>query len=305
MKRAHKRIVGLLGLVFVAAMTIFAAYLPGPDASATSTVTDTITVKVTDELPAVRIVEPDSGDSSTSLDGQIKIAYDNLSSYTLTLKYTKNDGTEGTTTIATSTSPAPHGEETFDFRSFGETYGYGRYTITLTGTGTDGSEVEDAVEYDYVAVESSASEDSETGSIYVDLEYDTDDPGVSDEERVDTIEINVYDENGDLVEGLSPIKVKAPTDKVEIPFDDPSLDLPSGNYTIVVKAYNSEGEELYKTQLTTVYYEKIGVPSTAVPDTGNFFQNLNISRTDYLLTGLGVFTLVGIGGVVFVSRRGR
>ena len=133
---------------------------------------------------------------------------------------------------------------------------------------------------------------------------------MNDEEKVDTIVINVYDEDGNLVEGLSPIVVEAPNKSVVIPFDDPNLDLPSGNYTLVVQAYNADGVELYRENSLVVYYEKIEIPDTAVPDTeapdtGGFFRNFNISRTDYLLTGLTIFTIVGISGAVFISRRGR
>ena len=310
MKRTHKKIVGLFGLVLVVVMTIFAAYLPGPGASAISTVTDTITVTVLESRPSVQILEPNSGDITSSLDGQIVVKYDNLSSYSLTVKYIKSNGTEGTQLISSSDNPDEHGEETFIFGAIGEEYGYAHYVITLSGTGVDGTPLQDSVEFDFVAVESDAKENEETGDIEVDLDYESDAPGMNDEEKVDTIVINVYDEDGNLVEGLSPIVVEAPNKSVVIPFDDPNLDLPSGNYTLVVQAYNADGVELYRENSLVVYYEKIEIPDTAVPDTeapdtGGFFRNLNISRTDYLLTGLTIFTIVGISGAVFISRRGR
>ena len=49
--------------------------------------------------------------------------------------------------------------------------------------------------------------------------------------------------------------------------------------------------------------EDIVVPSTA--DTGGLFKNLNISRTDYLVTGIGLFLVVGIGSIVFISKHNR
>ena len=41
----------------------------------------------------------------------------------------------------------------------------------------------------------------------------------------------------------------------------------------------------------------------AVPNTGGLFGALNISKTDYLITGVIVFLLTGIFGAVFIAKR--
>ena len=56
MKKTKKRVLGLLGLVLVIITTIFAAFLPGPEASAEggiTSVTDTISVRVVGSVPDI------------------------------------------------------------------------------------------------------------------------------------------------------------------------------------------------------------------------------------------------------------
>ena len=177
-------------------------------------------------------------------------------------------------------------------------YGYGDYIITVRGTGMDGVYDEEFVAFSYYPVYAEATEDDEVGGYVVDLEYSADDGSTEELGEVAEIVINVYDGNGNLVEGLSPITVTPPTNKVELPFDDYGLD--SGTYTISISAYNRDGEELYKAFEIKVDYEAI-----PVPDTGGLFQNLNISKTDYLVTGLLIFAVVGIGGIIFINKRSK
>ena len=62
MKKTPKKVLGFLGLAFVAAMTIFAAALPNPEAlAASSSMTDTIIVRVIAGTPDVNIIKPSSG----------------------------------------------------------------------------------------------------------------------------------------------------------------------------------------------------------------------------------------------------
>ena len=57
MKKTHKKILGLFGLVLVVAVTVFAAFLPAPKTQAvdTTTVTDTISVRVVGSTPVVNL----------------------------------------------------------------------------------------------------------------------------------------------------------------------------------------------------------------------------------------------------------
>lgn len=178
-------------------------------------------------------------------------------------------------------------------------YGYGEYLVTARGVGYSGVYDEDYVVFYYVPVVAEATKNDTIGGFDVGLTYSADD-GTPDTGEVAKLVINVYDSNGNLIQGLSPVTVLPPTTTVQLPFGDYGLE--SGTYTIAVSAYNSMGEELYKPYEIQVYYE---APSIPVPDTGGFMGNLNISKTDYLVTGLIIFGLVGIGGFAFIAKRGK
>ena len=300
MKKIQKRILGLLGLVLVAVMTVVAAFMPGPDASAvdTTSVTDTIQVRVLDETPSVTILSPSSGSITSSLDEPIKIGYVYLKEYHVTITYVDSEGVEHTEPLADVTTPDETGEHTYSFREIGEEYGYGKYIIRVTGKGLDGSSVQDSVGFEYAAITADAAMNDDTGTASVDLTYDTDDPGLDEDEKVAKVVIRIEDENGNAIPGIAPIVVNAPTKHVEIPFDE--YGLPSGIYRLVLTPYNASGEELYRKIVLFVKYDEM-----LVPDTGGLFKGLNISQTDYLITGLGVFLVVGIGGIVFMSKRGK
>lgn len=312
MKKTHKKILGLFGLVFVVAMTVFATFLPSPGASALSTMTDHITVVVLGDEPTASIDNPDSGDKFLTPDQVIEINYGNIKSYRVVLTYTDENGVETTATIIENNTPAEHGPDSYNFRSIAETYGYGTYVFRLEAVGNDDSALGDAVEFEYVAIEADSSSESESGNPYVDLDFDEDQDSLTEDLKIDQVVITVYDKDGNPVEDMPPIVVKPPVGQVEIPFDD--YGIPAGEYTLVVQPFNAAGDKLFETIAVTVEYdgkkvepapeeEDIVVPSTA--DTGGLFKNLNISKSDYLITGLGLFLIVGISSIVFISKHNR
>jgi hypothetical protein len=284
-------------------MTILAAFMPNNSASAATpnSMTDNVTVQVIDSVPAVEVLNPKSGEMISSLDETLKVHYDNISNFTVTITFIDENGVEHTEVIDEVEPDQEHGDLDIPFREFGADYGYGEYIIKVTGVGVDGSEVEDAVKFEYVAVTADVKMDEETGITDIKLDYADEDPDLDEEDKVAKVVINVYDEGGNIVDEISPIEVNAPGKEVTIPFDD--YNLPSGDYTIVITPYNASGKELYKELTFVVHYNGLLVPSTA--DTGGLFTNLNIAKSDYLITGVIVFSLIGIAGIVFISRKNR
>lgn len=177
-------------------------------------------------------------------------------------------------------------------------YGYGTYVVRAKGIGERGVFDEDTVVFYYVPLVATVVEDEKTGDYYVDLDYIADDGTEETAGNVKTITINVYDENDNLITSLSPIQVVAPTDKVILPMEE--KDLPTGIYKVEAIAYNAEGEMIYQPFWTQFYYEKI-----EVPDTGSFFGQFNITKTDHLLTGLIIFVAVVAGGVLIIMKTSR
>lgn len=299
MEKTQKKIFGFFGLVLVVAMTFIAASLPSSETSAISTVTDTLTVRVVSSSSDVNLTSPESGMVTTSAEQTFRLNYANVNNVTLLLTKTNLDGTTQTSTLATYDVDYGTGEKTYDINLQDAGFGYGEYVITLRGEGSGGLTDEDSVAFSYYPVVADATEDENTGETVLNLDYeayDPSNPGGTGE--VAEIEINVYDENGNLVEELSPIKVTPPETSVVIPFND--YDLPSGTYTIKTTAYDKDGNELYKAYVNHVIQKKEDIP---VPNTGGLFGALNISRADYLITGVIVFLLTGIFGAVFIAKR--
>lgn len=297
MKRTHKRILGIFGLVFVAVTTVFAASLPGPEAKATTSVTDTISVRVVGSQPNVTLKSPDPSVEDaiyTSAEQLVKVEYENIEYITVKLIYTDIDGVEHEYLLDDSEFvDYDAGEFSVTVNLSGENYGYGEYELVVEGIGYGGISDVDRFNFSYYPVAATLRKDEDSGLVYVDLDYDTE----SEDGEVEKILINVYDENGNLVTAISPIEVTAPNKSVEIPFADNNLS--SGKYTITVTAYDSEGTLLYK-PYTLPAYEHTATPA---PNTGAFFRDLNISRADYLITGLIAFFAFGIFGFVFIAKK--
>ena len=296
MKKTKKRVLGLLGLVLVIITTIFAAFLPGPEASAEggiTSVTDTISVRVVGSVPDVLNVKPINGSVFIYPDQDLSFDYENVEYLTITIRYTDKDDVEHIIPLLEKDDPESFvdyipGSYSTPLDLLAEDYGYGEYRVEIVGIGFNDVKDFETVEFALYPVVGEANE-ADDGKVYLDLQYDT------ENENINTIGINIYDENGSLVNVLSPITVNAPDMRVELPFAENNL--PTGNYRIEITAYNVEGDALYKLYITYYYYEMIPVPNT-----GALFSNLNISRTDYLVTGSIIFFLAAILGIVFIVK---
>ena len=296
MKKTKKRVLGLLGLVLVIITTIFAAFLPGPEASAEggiTSVTDTISVRVVGSVPDILNVKPINGSVFIYPDQDLSFDYENVEYLTITIRYTDKDDVEHIIPLLEKDDPESFvdyipGSYSTPLDLLAEDYGYGEYRVEIVGIGFNDVKDFETVEFALYPVVGEANE-VDDGKVYLDLQYDT------ENKNINTIGINIYDENGNLINVLSPITVNAPDMRVELPFAENNL--PTGNYRIEITAYNAEGEALYKPYITYYYYEMIPVPNT-----GALFSNLNISRTDYLVTGLIIFFLAAILGIVFIVK---
>lgn len=307
MKKTRKKLIGLFGLAFVIAMTVIASILPGPMASAISNLTDHITVVVRnpEESPAATIGSPDSGESFLTPGQEIIIDYHNIKRYKLIVTYIDENGVEHPAeTIIDRDVAGEIGPSIHNFREIAERFGYGKYTLGLEAIGDDDSLIPDTVEFEYKAIEADSSSNSEAGNPYIDLNFDSDQASLTEDLKINKVIITVYDKNGNPVSGIPPLVVQPPVEKVEMPFNQ--YGIPEGEYVLVIQPFNSAGKALFNTVTLNIVYngeEDIVVPSTA--DTGGLFKNLNIAKTDYLITGLGAFLIIGIGGIVYINSKGK
>lgn len=289
MNRAKKKLFGLLGLSLVAATTVFAASLPGPEASAVtaSAVTDTITVRVVGNKPDVNILGIENGTVFIEPQQSFSTEYEDVETVKLSLQFTDADNITHDYLLDDLFPDYYAGGKTYELNLDEEDFGWGEYLLKLDGIGFDGVPDSDLIKFYYYPFHATLDEEDD-GRVYVDLNY-------NDTVGIKRFKFEVYDENGNLVNALSPIWADAPTTRVEIPFSD--SDVASGRYTIMVTAYNEEGEMLYKPIPLEYNYEKIPVPNT-----GGVFKNLNISQKDYLVTGLLIFFIAAAMGLFFVIR---
>ncbi|MBR6505285.1 hypothetical protein IKT18_00360 [Candidatus Saccharibacteria bacterium] len=318
MKKTKKRFFGCLGLGAVVAMTAVAIALPSPQASAITTITDNLTVHVEGIEPVIDgiTVTDSSGtelqqkDTTTDPHLTVTTPYNNgvvSIHYTLTYTYTNADGTDTVTfdplmddyetgyTSGTVSKPLNLDDERFNING---THGYGHYVLTVTGVNNDGVTDEESFEFYYSPFLSSAEQNDDTGDIDINI---TD----IDTENVNTIDVYV---NGELV---GTINVDNEENIVyNYTPDDTTIEQ---DFVIVLVANDENGDPMFISDEMNVHYVPLTVPDTGPddnpddsgtgsPDTGGLFHNLNITKEDYLVTGLIAFFIVGIVGFGIVAR---
>lgn len=300
MKKAHKKALGVFGLVAVAVMTAFAAFMPVPVTQATSSLIDTVEIRIIGVSANAYITSPENNTIFTGSEQIMTYNYENVGHITVTIEYVDSGGNSQPPITIDSFDPTDEygsGLANIDFDSYG--YGYGKYIIRVVGEGNDGLTHEDAISVSYLPVTATVEEDEETSDANVSLNYN------ENSDDIDTLELNVYDKNGNLITELSPIKVAKPGKNVTIPFSETNL--PAGEYIITVTALDENGNPLHEPYELTFNYRPVEVPDTSggeaeAPDTGGFMATLNISKADYLITGLLVFFIVGVVGIYVVAK---
>lgn len=316
MKATKKNIFGLSGLFLVAAITTFAVLMPELGANATSgldiTHADEITVRVVGDAPALRFSGVESGSTLSTPEAKLKVDYENVGKLRVEVEYTDTNGEVHTYVIDEYDTGGEVGSRDVLLKLKEDPrFGYGHYKVRATAE-RDGVQnaVEDVIEFTYSPIApdvsggttggndgqtskpGSSPDNPLTGDIVVKPGIDANDSSIG------RVEVNVYDEDGKPVEGLSPQVFYPPFGDFVLPFSD--YPLTSGKYRIEMQAYDQNGNKIGEPWSYEFYYQADEMP---VPDTGAPFANLNISRQDYLLTGLIVFTLTAVLGAVLIVRR--
>lgn len=285
MKKTHKRVVGFFGLLLVAAMTIFAATLPdAPRASAiTDSVVDTLQIRVIGDTPSAKFVIPTENVDTSDPAQSYKVDYENITDLVIKLVYTNEEGVVGDEVILGEYHDLDFYPGSVENDLDLAEYGYGKFVLSTYGTSFSGNEMYlDGISFVYTPIIVSAEQDEDTGLVNARIEEYGDD--------VETVDIYFEGEY---------LKTVARDDFDEIV----KLSLgrrESGYYNLVFVAKNGSGKVLGTSYKALFYYNII-----YVPDTGGLFKNLNISKADYLITGLIIFFVFGIAAFVMIVRRER
>ncbi len=284
MKKTQKTIFGFLGLLTVVAMTVIAAVIPSPGASANS-MTDTINVRVVGSVTNVKFKKPSENTITTNDMISFAFDYENASSARLALSYTNKNGDTVSLPDYESYPDLDYGAGTengsFNIPAHG--LSYGKYVLSLYAKGAEGTEVfYDSVSVEYIPVIAEAEQNEDDGLVDLDLSDFTD--------EVEKVDIYV---DGELI---ATVDKKDFDETVKLDFGERT----SGEYKIEVIAKDADNKTLYKAYEINVHYEGLEAPNT-----GFFFQGLNISKEDYLITGLIIFFVFGVVAFGIVARGSK
>ncbi len=293
MKKAKKQLLGLFGLSFVATMTVVAANIPPQEALATSTMSDTFSVRVIGTVPDVSIRGIQNKVVFVNTNHAFNIDYENVATIKVRVTYINDKNVSSTRTILERTF-TENKVGVLDYNISDIIEGpdaFGKYVIDVDTTSSDGVFDEDTISFFYQPAKEEAVVDDVTGKHYIELEHMND---------VKEVIVNVYDKSGNIVATLPPVTVSSSTTRIEIPFE--SLNLPSGEYSLGISYLDEHGTEIHESQVSDIQFTAAEVPDAGVPDTGGLFQNLNISNEDYLISGLIVFFVFGIVALGIILR---
>lgn len=323
MKRKTKRLLGVFGLAAVMATTAIAYALPTPEAHADdgTTASDAVTiqVKVIGPGETTQLVSPANGAVLKSNIVPVEYNFQRMKVIQTNLSCASAGQAAGEAIVV----------DTFDVPADNDNTGSRKFNIDLnkwgvqadatcrvflTGKGINDTDVKDeGVEFEYRAmkVDIPTTGDGDEEKPVTDEKGDPEVViGVND--QVYSLLLQVYDAAG------NPVFVKADgteepiivgRDEFDLATGTYKLNLPmskygakSGWYDLVAIAYGQDGKEVISMNTYRFYYDP-GTPN--VPGTGTIMDNLNISRADYVVTGLIAFGAVAMFGVYLVARKSR
>ena len=302
MNKAKKKFLGCVGLFLVAAMTAVAASIPTPVGAVSDSVTDTITVIVHNRYPAAAFSNVVNNQFVSDPINDIYVRYDNASRVQLKLGYYNEYEVLQETIVGdyipTDLDPTlgiASGEVKFNINlnNFG---GYNKYTLTAIVSGS-GAYDEDIVSIYYSAVSPTFVKLAENGDPIINVAHD---------KGVANYEIQVYDLSGNP-KFTTPIFYETPNAEdsgnkdFTLPFA--SYGIETGSYIVIVTPYNADGDEIIVDENVRLELNYTRPVAPDVPDTGRFLAELNISKADYVATGLLAFFGVAIVALVKMNRH--
>lgn len=309
MKKTRKRIFGLIGLLVVGAMTAVAINLPSPDAAAieTDSVDVEVRVNVGEAGFYATLGEPRDGEIVTSPQLEVVTNYSASSQIDYYLYYTDSSGQEHKVPIGRFNPTDSAGVHTF-MLNLDNYAGFSNYQLESVATGSSGATREDRVGFVYQAINAVFTGTSESAGPIFEVNVNG---------SVEKVQVQVYDKNG------KPIFVDADgtehpiiVDRAQFDKDQLLLTLPftkygitDGEYAAVFVAYNANDDIIGVDTVDFTYKinsdgSNSGSADTPdVPDTGMSGNALNISRSDFIISGIILFGLVSSFAVYLIVRK--
>lgn len=315
MQKTKKQLLGFAGLVIIAAMTLVACAIPSPDAAALGEaeyadeseepidVETNVDVKVVvnEGVARVSFITPTNDSVTTDAIIPVSFSYEEVNRVELYLTYQDENGATQRVNLEEFAPTEAAGTHTFNLDV--SRYGYRDFQLHAVAYGNNGATRDDTVAFSYKAVSSSVEEKpSENGDPVIGIEV-TDD--------VERIEVQIYDEKGNpmfidkdgkktpLIIDRKDIDANGKL-RISLPFEE--YGIAPGNYTGVITAYGKDDNIISMNTFEIKY-----APATPeTPNTGStLFKDLNISRLDYILTGLLAFGVVAGFALYLFFRKER
>jgi len=308
MQKRKKQLLGLCGLAIVGVVTAVALSLPasaydadGDGSDETDGSSVTVTVNVAENGASVRITSPKHNEVVTESQIPLTLVTSHVTSVQPILTYKAANGQMVEKNLDVI---YPEGQATVT-RMITLPQGDTEYTLKVVATGTNGTVVEDSITFSYRAM--SVTTKGEVA--------ENDDPiiYIAANGSVYRFQIQAYAQDGTA----KPVFVNAEGEQEALVFGRDALDengkmsvtLPfakykaqAGTYDVAVVAYDEAGNVISMNRVEVKYSPK----TPDVPGTGSMLlDNLNISRMDYLLTGLIAFGAVAGFAVYLVFRKSR
>lgn len=320
MKGKKKQLLGFVGLALVFAMTAIAYSLPAPGAAAQDL---NISVTVTDdgEEGSARIISPAPGAVFTGRSTTLSMSYKKIRSMSTTVKCTDQNGTEvynktedvvleAATGVANKTIEVPAVDSDVSCvaemnaiglsnEPYNDSVNFTFRAMNLPNPGTPDDPVKPPVNPDEPCEGPTCGKVDENNDPIVDVI-------VSDD--VEKVTVQVYDtDNNPIFVDKDGNETPLVTTKDAFKDGKLSITLPMseynakpGKYVAIFTATNGEGKIV---STNTYWFEYM--PKVEAPGTGSIFKDLNLSRADYLLTGLVAFGAVAGFALYLVFRKSR
>lgn len=301
MKKTKKQLLGLAGLAAVGIMTAVAYGMPAPDASATEQDT-TVKVQISEGAPSNVFASPRDGSETANAKVNVVTNYSQAKRLDFYLTYKDQNG-DMQTVLVKSWAPTDDAG-TYSFELDVTPYGFGEFAIHTSVVGYDNVAREtDTVTFTYnAAVVDPEPGKTENGDTVIDVEFSQD---------TERIVLAIFDKNGNPLKdkngnpvtiNLNRSDIDPATGKVSVTIPFSEYGAKAGIYTGVVSAYDKNDS-----LLTMFTFEIEYAPITPdTPNTGMLsIGNLNISRVDYLITGIIAFAVAAGAAFLLIFRRSR
>ena len=295
MQKAKKQLLGFGGLAFVVALTAFATTLPTGATSVGGNVD--VVVQVYNVNFETVINSPLDGELFSKSEIDFSETHSHAYRVDYVLQKLNSDGSVAETYsldeyAVVGEDVSGNTDFTLNLNDYG---GPGVYVFRSTVTSSVGSTKEDAVQFTYAAI-SVNEQDITATATKVDFK-------VNYTAGVKSLTYVLRDKQGKDLTEVFTVNTSSPDagGVMDLSIDLTELGLDADDYTIFVSGYDDfNGKGNLIDAVSAIFNYSPSAPN--VPDTGSLLSALNISRADYLITGIVCFMIISIIALVVIRR---